>query len=402
MNQIKQVYVVDALRTPVGRFGGTLAAVRPDDLAALVLGEILKRNPNVQKEDIEEVILGAANQAGEDNRNVARMALLMAGLNKETAGVTVNRLCASGLQSIADAAKNIMLGMGDVYLAGGVESMSRAPFVMAKSPSAWNRTAEIYDTSIGWRFTNPKLAEAYHPYGMGETAENLAGKYKITREEQDEFSHQTQVKYVHAHERNAFAEEIVPVHIPQRKGDDIVFEKDEHPRLSSLEKLASLKPAFRKGGSVTAGNSSGINDGSAALILASEDYVTKHNLEPLARVVSMAAAGVHPDIMGIGPVPATQKALKRAGLKLKDIGLVELNEAFAAQSIACLKELDFDHDMVNVNGGSIAIGHPLGASGARITATLLHEMKKRSNVKYGLATMCVGVGQGKAVIFEKC
>jgi 3-oxoadipyl-CoA thiolase len=402
MNQIKQVYVVDALRTPVGRFGGTLAAVRPDDLAALVLGEILKRNPNVQKEDIEEVILGAANQAGEDNRNVARMALLMAGLNKETAGVTVNRLCASGLQSIADAAKNIMLGMGDVYLAGGVESMSRAPFVMAKSPSAWNRTAEIYDTSIGWRFTNPKLAEAYHPYGMGETAENLAGKYKITREEQDEFSHQTQVKYVHAHERNAFAEEIVPVHIPQRKGDDIVFEKDEHPRLSSLEKLASLKPAFRKGGSVTAGNSSGINDGSAALILASEEYVTKHNLEPLARVVSMAAAGVHPDIMGIGPVPATQKALKRAGLKLKDIGLVELNEAFAAQSIACLKELDFDHDMVNVNGGSIAIGHPLGASGARITATLLHEMKKRSNVKYGLATMCVGVGQGKAVIFEKC
>jgi acetyl-CoA acetyltransferase family protein len=271
MNQIKQVYVVDALRTPVGRFGGTLAAVRPDDLAALVLGEILKRNPNVQKEDIEEVILGAANQAGEDNRNVARMALLMAGLNKETAGVTVNRLCASGLQSIADAAKNIMLGMGDVYLAGGVESMSRAPFVMAKSPSAWNRTAEIYDTSIGWRFTNPKLAEAYHPYGMGETAENLADKYKITREEQDEFSHQTQVKYVHAHERNAFAEEIVPVHIPQRKGDDIVFEKDEHPRLSSLEKLASLKPAFRKGGSVTAGNSSGINDGSAALILASED-----------------------------------------------------------------------------------------------------------------------------------
>jgi acetyl-CoA acetyltransferase family protein len=270
MNQIKQVYVVDALRTPVGRFGGTLAAVRPDDLAALVLGEILKRNPNVQKEDIEEVILGAANQAGEDNRNVARMALLMAGLNKETAGVTVNRLCASGLQSIADAAKNIMLGMGDVYLAGGVESMSRAPFVMAKSPSAWNRTAEIYDTSIGWRFTNPKLAEAYHPYGMGETAENLADKYKITREEQDEFSHQTQVKYVHAHERNAFAEEIVPVHIPQRKGDDIVFEKDEHPRLSSLEKLASLKPAFRNGGSVTAGNSSGINDGSAALILASE------------------------------------------------------------------------------------------------------------------------------------
>jgi 3-oxoadipyl-CoA thiolase len=402
MNQIKQVYVVDALRTPVGRFGGTLAAVRPDDLAALVLGEILKRNPNVQKEDIEEVILGAANQAGEDNRNVARMALLMAGLNKETAGVTVNRLCASGLQSIADAAKNIMLGMGDVYLAGGVESMSRAPFVMAKSPSAWNRTAEIYDTSIGWRFTNPKLAEAYHPYGMGETAENLADKYKITREEQDEFSHQTQVKYVHAHERNAFAEEIVPVHIPQRKGDDIVFEKDEHPRLSTLEKLASLKPAFRNGGSVTAGNSSGINDGSAALILASEVYVTKHNLEPLARVVSMAAAGVHPDIMGIGPVPATQKALKRAGLKLKDIGLVELNEAFAAQSIACLKELDFDHDMVNVNGGSIAIGHPLGASGARITATLLHEMKKRSNVKYGLATMCVGVGQGKAVIFEKC
>jgi 3-oxoadipyl-CoA thiolase len=402
MNQIKQVYVVDALRTPVGRFGGTLAAVRPDDLAALVLGEILKRNPNVQKEDIEEVILGAANQAGEDNRNVARMALLMAGLNKETAGVTVNRLCASGLQSIADAAKNIMLGMGDVYLAGGVESMSRAPFVMAKSPSAWNRTAEIYDTSIGWRFTNPKLAEAYHPYGMGETAENLADKYKITREEQDEFSHQTQVKYVHAHERNAFAEEIVPVHIPQRKGDDIVFEKDEHPRLSTLEKLASLKPAFRNGGSVTAGNSSGINDGSAALILASEEYVTKHNLEPLARVVSMAAAGVHPDIMGIGPVPATQKALKRAGLKLKDIGLVELNEAFAAQSIACLKELDFDHDMVNVNGGSIAIGHPLGASGARITATLLHEMKKRSNVKYGLATMCVGVGQGKAVIFEKC
>jgi acetyl-CoA C-acetyltransferase len=398
---MKSAYVVDILRTPVGKFGGTLASVRPDDLAAHVIRAIMSRNPTVDYSLVEDVIFGAANQAGEDNRNVARMAALLAGLPVNVPGYTVNRLCASGLQAISDAAGKIMLGHGEIYIAGGVESMTRAPFVMAKAESAYSRSTEIYDTSIGWRFTNPKLAASYYPFAMGETAENVAEKFNVSREEQDAFAHQTQLKYQQAHDANRFKEEIVAYQIEQRKSDPIVFDKDEHPRLSSVEKLASLSPAFKKGGSVTAGNSSGINDGAAAALIVSEDILKRFNLTPMARIVSMAASGVHPDIMGIGPVSATEKALERAGLKMNDLNLAELNEAFAAQAIACRNEMELDPDIVNVNGGSIAIGHPLGASGARISATLLHEMKKRGS-KYGLATMCVGVGQGKAVIFEAC
>lgn len=394
-------YIVDILRTPVGKFGGTLSTVRPDDMAALVMKEIVARNPNLDPALIEDVVMGAANQAGEDNRNVARMALLLAGLPQEIGGVTVNRLCASGLQAIMDASRAISCGDGEVYLAGGVESMTRAPFVMAKSETAFGRTTEIYDTTIGWRFTNPALSKLHYPFGMGETAENVAERYGISRETQDEFAHQSQVKYKAAAEAGKFRDEIVPVHIPQRKGDDVVFDTDEHPRLSSVEKLASLSPAFKKGGMVTAGNASGINDGAAVSIIVSEEMLKRYNLTPMARVVATAIAGVDPAHMGIGPIPATQKALKRAGLSINDIGLAEINEAFAAQAIPCIQQLGINPDIVNVNGGSIAIGHPLGASGTRISATLLHEMKRRNNVKYGLATMCVGVGQGAAVIYEK-
>lgn len=392
-------YIIDIVRTAVGKFGGTLSTVRPDDLAAHAIQSLLKRNPGMNPALLEDVVLGAANQAGEDNRNVARMALLLAGLPIETGGVTVNRLCASGLQAIMDASRGLMLGEGAAYIAGGVESMTRAPFVMAKSEQAFGRSVEIFDTTIGWRFTNPALAKAYYPYGMGETAENVAEKYGISREEQDEFAYHSQRKYVEAHKNARFKDEIVPVAIPQRKADPILFDTDEHPRFSPIEKLADLKPAFKQGGTVTAGNSSGINDGSAACLLVNEQTLKKLGLKPLARVVSMAIAGVHPDIMGIGPVPATQKALQRAGLRMEDIDLIELNEAFAAQSIACMRDLELDPEKVNVNGGSIAIGHPLGASGCRISATLLHEMKKRGS-RYGLATMCIGVGQGAAVIYE--
>ncbi|WP_299758856.1 acetyl-CoA C-acyltransferase [uncultured Pontibacter sp.] len=394
-------YIVDILRTPVGKFGGTLSSVRPDDMAALVMKEIVARNPNLDPSLIEDVVMGAANQAGEDNRNVARMALLLAGLPQEIGGVTVNRLCASGLQAIMDASRAITCGDGEVYLAGGVESMTRAPFVMAKAETAFSRTPEIYDTTIGWRFTNPALAKLHYPFGMGETAENVAERYGISRETQDEFAHQSQVKYKAAAEAGKFKDEIVPVHIPQRKGDAIVFDTDEHPRLSSVEKLNSLSPAFKKDGSVTAGNSSGINDGAAVSIIVSGEMLKRYNLTPMARVVSAAVAGVDPAHMGMGPVPATQKALKRAGLSINDIGLAEINEAFAAQAVPCMQQLEINPDIVNVNGGSIAIGHPLGASGTRISATLLHEMKRRDNVKYGLATMCVGVGQGAAIIYEK-
>ncbi len=393
-------YVVDIVRTPVGKFGGTLASVRPDDMAAHVIRSLLDRNPGIDESLIEDVILGAANQAGEDNRNVARMALLLAGLPIESGGVTVNRLCASGLQAIMDASRAIMLGEGQVYIAGGVESMSRAPYVLGKASSAYDRKQEMFDTSIGWRFINPKLAELHYPFAMGETAENVADGWKISREEQDRFAHSSQVKYQEAHDSGKFRDEIVPVHVPRRKQQPLKFDKDEHPRLSSVDILAGLRPAFRKEGTVTAGNSSGINDGAAAAMIADEQAVKSGNMKPMARVVSMAIAGVSPDCMGIGPVPATRKALERAGLKLKDIGLIELNEAFAAQSIACIRDLDLDESIVNVNGGSIAIGHPLGASGTRISATLLHEMRKRPGVKYGLATMCVGVGQGAAVIYE--
>ena len=393
------VYVIDAIRTPIGKYAGALGSVRPDDLAAHIIKALMLRNPSVDPAVIEDIIFGAANQAGEDNRNVARMAGLLAGLPINVGGNTVNRLCASGLQAIVDASRAIIAGDGDLYIAGGVESMTRAPFVMLKSETAFGRVPEIADTTIGWRFTNKKLAELYHPYSMGETAENVAVQWKITREEQDHFAFTSQQKYAAAHAANRFSDELIHVPLPQKKGDPVMFDKDEHPRLSSLEELGKLKPAFKKDGTVTAGNSSGVNDGSAALLLASEDAVKKYNLTPMARIVARGVAGVDPAIMGIGPVPATQKALQRAGLKVSDIGLFELNEAFASQSIACMRELNVNPEIVNVNGGAIALGHPLGCSGARISTTLLHEMKKQ-NVKYGVATMCIGVGQGVAVVYE--
>ncbi|GAB3827078.1 thiolase family protein [Hymenobacter jeollabukensis] len=396
-----EAYIVDAVRTPVGKFGGALSAVRPDDLTAVVLRELLRRNPTIDPQTIEDVIIGAANQAGEDNRNVARMAALLAGLPLSVAGVTVNRLCASGLQSIIDATRAVRAGDGDVYLAGGAESMTRAPFVMAKSETAFGRDFTAHDTTLGWRFVNPKLAKLHHPYSMGETAENVAKQYGITREEQDQWAFDSQRKYQRAFEKGRFRREIVPVFVAQPKTEAVMFDTDEHPRATALEKLATLKPAFIPNGSVTAGNSAGINDGAAATLIVSEETVKRLNLKPLARVVSSAVAGVDPAIMGVGPIPATQKALQRAGLSINDIDLIELNEAFAAQVIAVMRELNMDPAKINVNGGSIAIGHPLGASGARITATLLHEMQRRDDVRYGLATMCVGVGQGAAVIYEK-
>lgn len=395
---MKPVYIIDAIRSPIGKYGGSLSSVRPDDLLAHVIKELLKRNPGVDANAIEDVIAGATNQAGEDNRNVARMSALLAGLPVSVAGITVNRLCASGLQSIMDAARSIMCGDGDIYIAGGVESMTRAPFVMSKSGEVWNRKAEVFDTTMGWRFINPKLAEMYYPFSMGETAENVVKQWKITREEQDAFALSSQQKYFAAKNAGKWNDEIVAVEVMKGK-DKMVIDIDEHPRETTLEKLASLKPAFIKDGTVTAGNSSGINDGAAALLLAVEDVVKKHRLKPMAKIVSMAVAGVDPSIMGIGPVPATKKALQRAGLKISDIGLIELNEAFASQSIACIRDLGLDINKVNVNGGAIAIGHPLGCSGARISTTLLYEMKRR-NVRYGLATMCVGVGQGAVVIYE--
>jgi acetyl-CoA C-acetyltransferase len=398
---MKEVFVVDAVRTPIGKYGGALANTRPDDMAAHVMRSLLARHPNFDINEIEDVILGAANQSGEDNRNVARMALLLAGLSIKTGGYTVNRLCASGLQSIMDATRAIICNEGDAYLAGGVESMSRAPFVMPKATSAFERAPLVYDTTMGWRFTNPRLKDLYGVDTMGETAENVAKQWNISREAQDAFAFDTQQKYHHAHEKNKFKNEIVPIEV--RNGKDLsVFDKDEFPRLSSLEKLAELKAAFISGGTVTAGNSSGINDGAACLLLVNEEILKRYHLIPIAKVKSFAISGVEPRIMGIGPVSATQKALGRAGLKMNDIDLIELNEAFASQALACMQELSLDPSKVNVNGGSIAIGHPLGASGSRISATLLHEMQKRENVKYGLATMCIGVGQGAAIIFEKC
>jgi len=396
---MEKVFVVDALRTAVGRFGGALSTIRPDDLLASVIEAIIKKNGKIDLEDIEDVIAGDANQAGEDNRNVARMAALLAGLPVSVPGNTVNRLCASGLQAIMDASRAIMCGHGELFLAGGVESMSRAPFVLNKAEGAFSRKAEIYDTTIGWRFPNKKLTDKYYPYSMGETAENVAKQWKISRHAQDEFALESQSKYFAALGAGKWKDEIVPVEITPNKIEQIIFEKDEHPRKTSMEKLSQLRPAFLKEGTVTAGNSSGINDGAAMLLLASESMVKKYGLKPMAKVISMAVAGVDPSIMGIGPVPASEKALQRAGLTVSDIGLIELNEAFASQSIACIHDLGLDLEKVNVNGGAIAIGHPLGCSGARISTTLLYEMRRRG-VRYGLATMCVGVGQGAAVVYE--
>jgi 3-oxoadipyl-CoA thiolase len=398
---MREVYIIDALRTPIGKYGGALSMVRPDDLLAHVIRELLKRNSSIDPADIEDVIAGDANQAGEDNRNVARMAALLAGLPVTVPGNTVNRLCASGLQAIMDASRQIMCEDAEVIIACGVESMSRAPFVMAKASSPFQRTTEIVDTTLGWRFVNNKLSGMHYPFSMGETGENVAKKWNISREAQDKFALSSQEKYFAALDAGKWADEILPVPVEGAKGEISIVNIDEHPRKTSLDKLASLKPAFVKDGTVTAGNAAGLNDGAAAVLLASGEAVKKFGLKPLAKVISMAVAGVDPSIMGIGPVPATQKALKRASLSIANIDLFELNEAFASQVLACAHDLQIDLEKVNVNGGSIALGHPLGCSGVRLTTTLLHEMKRRG-VKYGLATMCVGVGQGAAVIYENC
>ena len=396
---MKTAFVIDAVRTPIGKYGGILASIRPDDLLAYVMVNLLHRNETVDVNAIEDVIAGAANQAGEDNRNVARMAALLAGLPVSVAGTTVNRLCASGLQAVMDGARQVACDDAELIIACGVESMSRAPFVMAKTATPFARNVEVFDTTMGWRFINKKLADAYHPYSMGETAENVASQWKISREEQDQFALRSQEKYFTAKDAGKWEDEIAAIELNKNGLISWVVD-DEHPRKTSMEKLAALKPAFKPGGTVTAGNSSGINDGAAAMLLASEEAVKSFELQPIARVVSMAVAGVDPAIMGIGPVPATQKALKKAGLSINDIGLIELNEAFASQSLACIRDLEIDPAKVNVNGGAIAIGHPLGCSGVRISTTLLHEMR-RTNTRYGLATMCIGVGQGAAVIYER-
>lgn len=402
-----EAVIVDAIRTPVGALGGALASVRPDDLAALVIKAIIERN-KLDAALVEEVYFGCANQAGEDNRNVARMAALLAGLPVEVGGVTVNRLCASGLNAINQAARAIKAGEGDVYVAGGVESMSRAPYSLPKAETAFsfgNLTA--YDTALGWRYPNPKMKEMYGTDAMGETAENIARERPhLTREKQDAFAVHSHQRAIAAIDSGRCAEEILPVPIPQKKGEIVMVTTDERPRRdTSMEALAKLKPAFAKeGGTVTAGNSSGLNDGAAALLVMSAGKAKALGYKPLARIAASAAAGVPPRVMGLGPVPATKKALGRAGLKMKDIGLVELNEAFAVQSLAVLEDLGVDPEIVNVNGGAIAIGHPLGCSGARLMTTLVHEMrlwaKNGKPVKYGLATLCVGVGQGEATIVE--
>ncbi|WP_060788394.1 thiolase family protein [Geobacillus zalihae] len=396
----REVVIVDAVRTPIGRYKGVLKDVRPDDLAAAVIRALIERNPGLPVEQIDDVVFGNANQAGEDNRNVARMAALLAGLPIEVAGVTVNRLCGSGLDAVNYAARVILAGEADIMIAGGVESMTRAPFVMPKPASDFPRgNIEMYDTTIGWRFINPKMHEMYGTDSMPQTAENVAKRFGVTREAQDEFAYESQMKAKQAIETNRFADELVPVVYHDRKGNRVVVDKDEHPRPdTTLEKLAKLPPLFENG-TVTAGNSSGINDGAAALLLMSAEKAKELGLKPLAAYVTSAVAGVEPAVMGIGPVFATRKALRRAGLSLDDIGLVELNEAFASQALECIRQLELDRSKVNVNGGAIALGHPLGASGARILTTLIYEMRKRG-VAYGLATMCIGVGQGIATIVK--
>ncbi|HJF33497.1 MAG TPA: acetyl-CoA C-acyltransferase [Sporosarcina psychrophila] len=397
---MREVVIVDAVRTPIGRYNGALKDVRPDDLGAVVIRALIERNPNLPAKQIEEVVLGNANQAGEDNRNVARMSGLLAGLPVEVAGTTINRLCGSGLDAVIYAARAIAVGDGDIYIAGGTESMTRAPLVMAKPDKVNPRgNMELQDTTIGWRFTNNKLKEMYGADTMPQTAENVAQKYTITRENQDSFAYESQQRAKKAMEENRFAEEVVPVVYKDRKGNEITVDGDEHPRPdTTLEKLGKLKPIF-EGGTVTAGNASGVNDGASALLLMSAEKAKELNLKPIARYISGATAGLEPAVMGLGPIYASRKALERAGLTKNDIGLVELNEAFASQSLACIRQLELDDKKVNVNGGAIAFGHPLGASGARILTTLLYEMKKQ-DIQYGLATMCIGVGQGIAAIIE--
>ncbi|MGR3762632.1 thiolase family protein [Rossellomorea sp. NS-SX7] len=397
---MREVVIVDAVRTPIGRYKGALKDVRPDDLGALVIKALVERNSEMAVDAIEEVVLGNANGAGEDNRNVARMSTLLAGLPVEVGATTINRLCGSGLDAVNYAARAILAGEGDIFIAGGTESMTRAPFVMAKPSKDFPRgNMEMFDTTIGWRFVNARLKQRYGTDSMPETAENVANRYEITREEQDRFAFESQVKAKQAMDEERFKEEIIPVEITDRKGNVTTVTVDEHPRpQSSMEKLGKLSPLFNEG-TVTAGNASGVNDGASALLLMSRDKADELGLKPLARYVTSATAGLDPSVMGLGPIYATRKALKRAGISLDQIGLVELNEAFAAQSIACVRDLGLNEDIVNVNGGAIAFGHPLGASGARILTTLVHEMKKRGT-RYGLSTMCIGVGQGIATLVE--
>ncbi|THE09729.1 thiolase family protein [Bacillus timonensis] len=398
---MREAVIIDAVRTPIGKLNGSLTSVRPDDLAGHVIKQLMAR-VDLDPSLIEDVFFGCANQAGEDNRNVARMGLLLAGLPVSIPGVTVNRLCGSGLEAVNQAAAAIKSGLGDVFIAGGTESMTRAPYVMMK-PHVTNAKGNqtLHDTMLGWRLVNPVMNDMYPPISLGETAENVAEKYGISRAEQDELALLSQQRAAVAIQSGRFDDELVPIEIPQRKGEPHLFKEDEHARPeTTLETLAKLRPVFRKDGTVTAGNSSGINDGSSAILVMEEELAKKLGLNPIARVVTSAVSGVHPDYMGIGPVPATRKALQRAGLTVQDLDLIEINEAFAAQSVACIKELELDMDKVNVNGGAIALGHPLGCSGSRIVTTLVHEMQKR-DVRYGLATMCIGVGQGIATIIEK-
>ena len=398
---LREAWIVDAVRTPIGRYGGALAAVRPDDLAATVIRALVDRT-GIDPSLIEDVILGCANQAGEDNRNVARMAVLLADLPIEVAGQTVNRLCGSGLQAINTAAHAIASDDGDVFIAGGVESMTRAPYVMAKPEGPYDRgNREMFDTTLGWRFLNPRLAERHYPYSMGETAENVAQRWEVGRDLQDGFALASHQRAVAAIEQGRFDGQIVPITIPRRKGDSLIVDRDEHPRAdTSSEALGRLRAAFRDGGTVTAGNSSGINDGASVALLVEASRARELGLKPMARVVATAVAGVDPAVMGIGPVPAARKALGRAGLKAADLDMVELNEAFASQSIVCINELGLDPAKVNVNGGAIALGHPLGMSGGRLITMLVHELA-RAGGRYGMATMCIGVGQGIATIVER-
>ena len=398
---VREAWIVSAVRTPVGRYGGALARVRPDDLAASVIKAAVDRS-KVEPDEIDDVIMGCANQAGEDNRNVARMSALLAGLPVEVPGQTVNRLCGSGLQAINSAAHAIMAGDGDAFVAGGVESMSRAPYVMAKPEMAFDRgNRQMYDTTLGWRFTNPKLAEMHQPFSMGETGENVAERCGVSREEQDAFALLSHRRAIAAIEEGRFANQIVPVMVPQPKGEPVEINRDEHPRAdTSLAALARLRPAFRVGGSVTAGNSSGINDGASATVVVEKGFARERGIRPMARVLATAVAGVDPAVMGLGPIPATRKVLERAELEIKDLDLIELNEAFASQSIAVMRELGLDPEKTNVNGGAIALGHPLGMSGARLITMLAHELERRGG-RYGLATMCIGVGQGIATVIER-
>jgi 3-oxoadipyl-CoA thiolase len=400
---MKQTYIVDGIRTPIGKFKGTLAQVRPDDLAAMTIAKLLEKHPELDPAAVDDVILGCANQAGEDNRNVARMALLLAGMPHTVPGETVNRLCASGMSAAIHAHRAIMAGDGDLFITGGVESMSRGPYVLAKADSGFSTAQEMYDSSFGWRFVNPKMKALYGTDAMGETAENLADQFHISREDQDLFAYHSQMKAARAQERGRFRLEKFAVEIPQRKGDPLVFAEDEFMKPStSLEVLSGLRPAFRKDGSVTAGNASGLNDGAVALLMASEEGLKKHNLTPLARIVSSAVSGVEPRIMGIGPVSASMKALEKAGLTLDDMDIIEINEAFAAQVLACTREMGLADDdaRINPNGGAIALGHPLGVTGGRILLSAAHELQQQEK-RYALVTMCIGVGQGYATIIER-